>query len=1342
MENLTQLEANQNNAEGNVPYSKILREKLISEKAGGNLNFTEKRILKDLEEFEFNVSPDMGISARPLKDTIYKWHANIKGMSDTPYEGGIFHLLVSIPGDYPNKPPTIETITPMTNNFFISGKYRSEMVEDDWCSGYSLYSLLLQIQFGLFDYQSSQENNITQEATASKTFKCKNCEHHGLDKIYPPFESALENGPVNYASKSEEEKLIEDTYCFHTRMNVKETTQGTGVAFKRQMRTTEVSRIYTTIDLVSRKAYEEGLRKSVNKKRFSHWLPLYFKDTCKIDKTVDLFRKHLSDIAAGSKNKFDEDMILTIMPKLLLTHIAQLMNDKAYSSIKGIRMLNYFHRAFLFMLEQHPQVQFKLEKQIELFMNDEEYRSREKTPDVGMILGFLCASRKYRFPDIIKQFLNEKFARNVFLIMKEIPEFENISSQNYNQEFAQKVFKASENSWRFVMFMAFYNNFIIDKNLDKRNMDIVIEEYDKRYSRLYYKIEEEIQKEVDSIKNIDNFNDFFNKIGVPAVSSNDLKEILINSVISSKQKGYHGGVNAYFPIPEAKTQVKEILSKKVTATSLYNPFDEENKVMDDDEDFLKYIKQRFEWIHQYFLINSDITPEDLAIESDYRNSTEKQVDGLREIVQGKYHWEMYGQIQKANSHRVYKGMSWKDLFMKLDLEEYLTFNEYSQDNETLQEYLNICAPFIKGLVLRQPRINSDKISYSSYTKVIAACSSTLEKLILVGWTEIYPITQGFIMSVRLGLKSAENIQIKEIELHHVNFADRYGEPMPLDTWEKIGYTDLLKLIPKLDTLRFSNMSMSVICIKSLFGAIKPEALKELTMINSGLDKYSSKELSTLLENSNELQILNISHNKIEYGVKDIFKALQGKPQLRVFDISYNFLTHVQALTPFFEKFINDTPWLEFLNFDFTNIHENLSVETLECLGGLKKLIGFSFESSTCKMSAGCLKSIAKAIVTSKNNESDLQYVILRGCINTYPDYEEFFEQLASITPVKDMEALEGFELVNDPMSDAPKALLKYLDISQGNFNSGFDQCKLKAGECPGLKYIFSLVEALNMDSCHLDEKDARMIRYWLKDISSFASIKSLILSNNAFGSKGAEALSTIKIEELDISNCKIGVGGAHSFSKSLSENSPIKILFLYGNGIKVEGCRFIAKSLEENKNLEVLDLGSNTIRNKGFDDLSTVLKSQIKLLAVKNNKIKDKAFNEFVNKYLESGNTTLKTILLASNEISMYSIKNAEECTKDTIYMDLSLKLENHNERTLFLCGILPANKKPQLKKFFDSKNWGVIENIDILQGKEKKKGKQNIFGFVRFAHVNGKMRVVKQISEIEENKPKIKKKK
>lgn len=94
--------------------------------------------------------------------------------------------------------------------------------------------------------------------------------------IWPPFTCILEGGPKTFASLTEDERLVEECFCFHTRLNVKKTLLGTGVAFNRLARTKQINTIYTTVDYVSLKAFKEGLRKALNKKRFSHWIPLYF----------------------------------------------------------------------------------------------------------------------------------------------------------------------------------------------------------------------------------------------------------------------------------------------------------------------------------------------------------------------------------------------------------------------------------------------------------------------------------------------------------------------------------------------------------------------------------------------------------------------------------------------------------------------------------------------------------------------------------------------------------------------------------------------------------------------------------------------------------------------------------------------------------------------------------------------------------------------------------------------------------------------------------------------------------------------------------------------------------
>jgi Ran GTPase-activating protein (RanGAP) involved in mRNA processing and transport len=266
----------------------------------------------------------------------------------------------------------------------------------------------------------------------------------------------------------------------------------------------------------------------------------------------------------------------------------------------------------------------------------------------------------------------------------------------------------------------------------------------------------------------------------------------------------------------------------------------------------------------------------------------------------------------------------------------------------------------------------------------------------------------------------------------------------------------------------------------------------------------------------------------------------------------------------------------------------------------------------------------------------------------------------------------------------------------------------------------------------MDKMDARMLKYCLEHADSKSTLKSLILSNNDFSKDAVKPLTNLKISEIDLSNCKIGVAGANSISKALQINFDLKHLNLYNNNMKVEGARAIAKGLEENKTLELLDIGSNLIRNKGFEALKSCLGTSLRLLAAKNNAIKDKGFNHFMDAYHEHGVNKLRTLLLAGNDINMYTVKLTVEDLADRMYLDLSLKLENHNDKTLFLCGLNPKNTKPLLKKYFDKHKCGIIEQIDIIKGREKVKGKQNIFGFVKFAHKNGKMRIVGKLEDIE----------
>eukprot|EP00854_Cymbomonas_tetramitiformis_P023662 gene23662-28673_t len=55
--------------------------------------------------------PVEGFSAGLADDSnVFEWNVSIMGPPDTQYEGGFFNALMTFPQDYPNNPPTVETI--------------------------------------------------------------------------------------------------------------------------------------------------------------------------------------------------------------------------------------------------------------------------------------------------------------------------------------------------------------------------------------------------------------------------------------------------------------------------------------------------------------------------------------------------------------------------------------------------------------------------------------------------------------------------------------------------------------------------------------------------------------------------------------------------------------------------------------------------------------------------------------------------------------------------------------------------------------------------------------------------------------------------------------------------------------------------------------------------------------------------------------------------------------------------------------------------------------------------------------------------------------------------------
>ena len=65
-----------------------------------------KRILREAREIA-EATPTPDFDAKPLDGNLFEWHFTIRGPPGTAFEGGRYHGRITLPPEYPFKPPSI-----------------------------------------------------------------------------------------------------------------------------------------------------------------------------------------------------------------------------------------------------------------------------------------------------------------------------------------------------------------------------------------------------------------------------------------------------------------------------------------------------------------------------------------------------------------------------------------------------------------------------------------------------------------------------------------------------------------------------------------------------------------------------------------------------------------------------------------------------------------------------------------------------------------------------------------------------------------------------------------------------------------------------------------------------------------------------------------------------------------------------------------------------------------------------------------------------------------------------------------------------------------------------------
>lgn len=95
--------------------------------------------------------PPPGISAVPAKDSIRQIEVQLQGPTDSPFEAGLFKLMITVPDRYPFEPPKVQFITPVYHpNIDAQGRicldYLNMPPKGCWGPAMDLYKVLVAIR--------------------------------------------------------------------------------------------------------------------------------------------------------------------------------------------------------------------------------------------------------------------------------------------------------------------------------------------------------------------------------------------------------------------------------------------------------------------------------------------------------------------------------------------------------------------------------------------------------------------------------------------------------------------------------------------------------------------------------------------------------------------------------------------------------------------------------------------------------------------------------------------------------------------------------------------------------------------------------------------------------------------------------------------------------------------------------------------------------------------------------------------------------------------------------------------------------------------------------------------
>jgi hypothetical protein len=204
-------------------------------------------------------------------------------------------------------------------------------------------------------------------------------------------------------------------------------------------------------------------------------------------------------------------MIIEVMPKLIITHLVDMVDEKKHISIQAIRRLLNYIRLFKLLIELSPEVAKMIDEKLQAFHEEPEKRVKDHQSSLGDILAFLTVTQNFKLSQLLDAYLGEQLDRQAFWILLQIPELDHTDEKYKGKEVVleearnEVCFKTGLTG--FHMTMIFFSLCeALESNFNNKNLCQVL---DDNWGCLPLKIENDLQQSFKAIKKVDNFNKYY-----------------------------------------------------------------------------------------------------------------------------------------------------------------------------------------------------------------------------------------------------------------------------------------------------------------------------------------------------------------------------------------------------------------------------------------------------------------------------------------------------------------------------------------------------------------------------------------------------------------------------------------------------------------------------------------------------------------------------------------------------------------------------------------------------------------------------------------------------------------